>query len=168
MLYNVGRYTLLLDGFRQARRAEYQSVVRNNFIRNRAYGRPELDLLDYRAQDRTVIYATGSGQLITNNLLNNPDSDFDLHVSNQTELFPVDPGVINAPYNYWGSPMEAGVAGRIRDKEDNRWFYEVVYKPFHASNTSLMDGKCYPGFSLLQDSCYMFIGTIMSISHSTV
>ncbi|OQV16716.1 Protein bark beetle [Hypsibius exemplaris] len=162
-LYNTGRYNLLLDGFDRARSTnKYQTVYRNNFIRNVAFGRPELSWIDFKAKDRSTVYVVGSGQGITDNVFNNPDTDMDLHVSNQSELFPVDVGFIDARMNYWGLASETAIRGRIRDKADSRWLYEVKYMPVHESNATLMDGKCFPGFTLLDNSCYIYIGGVTS------
>lgn len=145
VLYNLARYNLFLDGFDNARLTDYHIIHRNSFLYNLAYGRPELNLVDFRAMDKATIFASGSGQTILENVINNPNSDLDLHVANQTELFPTNVGFINASSNYWGTPLAVGVAGRIKDKSDDRWLHEVEFVPFYPSNTSLMDGKCYPG-----------------------
>lgn len=34
--------------------------------------------------------------------------------------------------------------------------------PFHMNNQSVLDGKCPPGWSLLGDTCYVYIGAPMT------
>lgn len=69
---------------------------------------------------------------------------------------------IDARHNYWNYNETLAVGGRIRDRSDDPLLLEVDYKPFHMNNLTVLDVKCPPGWSLLIDTCYMYVGAPMS------
>lgn len=69
---------------------------------------------------------------------------------------------IDAVYNYWGFNTTLAVSGRIRDLSDDPRLLEVQYTPFYMNNATILDGKCPPGWNLVGDTCYMYIGAPMT------
>ena len=67
-------------------------------------------------------------------------------------------GVINATHNYWGSVIDTEIRGRIRDKYDNETLFEVFYQPA-VDEFKLRDGKCELGWTLIDDTCYTYVGS---------
>lgn len=45
---------------------------------------------------------------------------------------------------------------------DDPLLLEVEYQPYHMNNLTVLDVKCPPGWSLLIDTCYMYIGAPMT------
>lgn len=45
---------------------------------------------------------------------------------------------------------------------DDPLLLEVQFMPYHMNNQSVLDGKCPPGWSLLGDTCYVYIGAPMT------
>ncbi|CAF0869334.1 unnamed protein product [Brachionus calyciflorus] len=70
-------------------------------------------------------------------------------------------GVINATYNYWGSVIESEIRARIRDKYDNGSLFEVSYQP-PVDEFKLREGKCELGWSLIDDTCYTYVGSYVT------
>lgn len=89
---------------------------------------------------------------------------------------------IDARHNYWNYNITLAVGGRIRDRTGNFLYsfihikhinnllrflddpllLEVNYMPFHMNNQTVLDGKCPPGWTLLHDTCYMYVGAPMT------
>lgn len=69
---------------------------------------------------------------------------------------------IDATYNYWGFNTTAAVGGRIRDLSDDPRLLEVNYTPFYMNNATILDVKCPPGWNLVGDTCYIYIGAPMT------
>ena len=94
---------------------------------------------------------------------------------------------IVATHNYWNYNETLAVSGRIRDRSgkinsalncsflkifnnlfipnlllDDPLLLEVQYTPFHMNNQTVLDGKCPPGWTLLLDTCYIYIGAPMT------
>lgn len=38
--------------------------------------------------------------------------------------------------------------------------------PFHMNNRTVLDGKCPPGWSLIVDTCYMYVGAPMTFQEA--
>lgn len=73
---------------------------------------------------------------------------------------------IDAAYNYWGLNTTLAVTGRIRDQMDDERLLEVSYMPFYMNNKTILNGKCPPGWELVGDTCYMFIGAPMTFNEA--
>ena len=71
-------------------------------------------------------------------------------------------GAINASYNYWGTRVDTEIRARIRDKYDNGTLFEVAYSPAASDEFTLRDGKCELGWSLIDDTCYTYIGSYVT------
>ena len=67
-------------------------------------------------------------------------------------------GAINATHNYWSSSVDTEIRARIRDKYDNATLLEVLYAPAVLDSLALRDGKCELGWSLIDDTCYTYVG----------
>lgn len=52
--------------------------------------------------------------------------------------------------------------GRIRDQRDDIRLLEVAYEPYYMNNETILDGKCPPGWSLVGETCYIYIGAPMT------
>ncbi|RNA26979.1 bark beetle isoform X1 [Brachionus plicatilis] len=76
-------------------------------------------------------------------------------------------GLINATHNYWGSVVESEIGARIRDKYDNETLFEIFYQP-GVDEFKLRDGKCELGWTLIDDTCYTYIGSYVSYSEARV
>lgn len=69
---------------------------------------------------------------------------------------------IDARHNYWSYNETLAVSSRIRDRFDDPQLLEVSFLPLHMNNLTVLDGKCPPGWTLLIDTCYMYVGAPMS------
>lgn len=69
---------------------------------------------------------------------------------------------IDAGHNYWGYNDTSAVGGRIKDIMDDTRLLEVKYEPFYMNNKTILNGKCPPGWGLVGDTCYIFIGAPMT------
>lgn len=69
---------------------------------------------------------------------------------------------IDARNNYWGFNETIAVSGRIRDRSDEPHLLEVDFRPFQMNNRSILSGKCPPGWDLVADTCYIYIGAPMT------
>lgn len=56
--------------------------------------------------------------------------------------------------------------GRIRDENDNIDLLRVLFEPFRVDNRTLLSGKCTPGYTLVADTCYMYIGGYMNFTEA--
>lgn len=45
---------------------------------------------------------------------------------------------------------------------DDPLLLEVDYLPFYLNNKTILDDKCPPGWSLMYDTCYMYVGAPMT------
>lgn len=68
---------------------------------------------------------------------------------------------VDARHNWWGYNETVAVAGRIRDRGDSPELLQVDYQPFHMNNQSVLNGKCPPGWDIVGDTCYFYIGAPM-------
>lgn len=69
---------------------------------------------------------------------------------------------IDARHNYWGYNETLAVSGRIRDRSDQIELLEVNYLPYQMNNLSILDVKCPPGWNLVGDTCYIYVGAPMT------
>lgn len=69
---------------------------------------------------------------------------------------------IDAANNYWGVNTSLAVRGRIRDQSDDPKLLEVIFEPYLMNNKTVLDGKCPPGWALVGETCYMYVGAPMS------
>lgn len=73
---------------------------------------------------------------------------------------------IDATHNYWNYNDTLAVSGRIRDRSDDPLLLEVQYIPFQLNNKTILDEKCPPGWSLIWDTCYMYVGAPMTFNEA--
>lgn len=71
-------------------------------------------------------------------------------------------GAINATYNFWGTVIDTEIRARIRDKYDNATLFEVAYSPPVLDEFKLRDGKCELGWTLIDDTCYTYLGAYVT------
>lgn len=69
---------------------------------------------------------------------------------------------INASYNYWGTVVDSEIRARVRDKYDNATLFEVAYFPSVPDQYKLRDGKCELGWTLIDDTCYTYVGSYVT------
>jgi hypothetical protein len=69
---------------------------------------------------------------------------------------------INASYNYWSTSVDTEIRARIRDKYDNVTLFEVAYSPPVLDIFQLRDGKCELGWTLIDDTCYTYVGSYVT------
>lgn len=70
---------------------------------------------------------------------------------------------IDATSNYWGLNSSLAVRGRIKDQSDDVRLLEVNYVPYEMNNQSiLLKNKCPPGWDLVGETCYIYIGAPMT------
>ena len=125
--------------------------------------------------------AGSAGQEYVDNVFYNRENDYELATLNRSE-WDVWKTPINAKYNYWAYNETAAVSGRISDLHDREGLLEVDFTPFHMNNRrcqneekfrptlfwqcftifSLLSGKCQPGWTLLDDTCWMYHGGPMT------
>ena len=75
-------------------------------------------------------------------------------------------GSINASYNFWGTVVEAEIRARIRDKYDNASLLEISYSPPVLDEFKLRDGKCELGWTLIDDTCYTYVGAYVKYAEA--
>ena len=73
---------------------------------------------------------------------------------------------IEAINNWWGYNETTAVVGRIRDYRDIAELLEVRFEPFVLNNRTVLSGKCDPGWSLVGDTCYLYVGVPMNFSEA--
>jgi hypothetical protein len=71
---------------------------------------------------------------------------------------------IDAQHNWWGYNESLAVMSRIKDRRDDLDLLEVDFEPFHMSNRTILSGKCPPGWTLVGDTCYIYIGAPMNFA----
>jgi len=76
-------------------------------------------------------------------------------------------GTINASLNYWGTAVDSEIRARIRDKYDSPTLFEVTYSPAILDRFELRDGKCQLGWSLIEDTCYTYVGAHTTYSEAS-
>uniref|UniRef100_A0A914HL06 SRCR domain-containing protein n=1 Tax=Globodera rostochiensis TaxID=31243 RepID=A0A914HL06_GLORO len=121
------------------------------------------ELSRYRS---TVLIGSAHQQQIYKNLFNNPKNDFELTTTEMAggpARFDTAVAVVDARNNYWGPPGTVGVASaKIRDQKDDPRLIRVNFMPLLASNISLREGDCSPGWFQVGHeefkSCFLFVG----------
>jgi hypothetical protein len=56
--------------------------------------------------------------------------------------------------------------GRIKDENDDIDLLRVLFDPFRTNNLTLLSGKCPPGYTLVADTCYMYVGGYMTFEEA--
>ncbi|XP_055636056.1 protein bark beetle isoform X2 [Toxorhynchites rutilus septentrionalis] len=149
---NRGGRIVEVSGFDRVRLPIYQTTSHNGFYDNVA--------TDWRG--RATIVAGTAGQHYVDNIFANPDNDYEMITVNRSITLDVWKTKIDAKLNYWSYNETLAVGSRIRDRFDDPQLLEVQYLPLHMNNLTVLDGKCPPGWTLLIDTCYMYVGVPMS------
>ncbi|XP_055547714.1 protein bark beetle isoform X2 [Wyeomyia smithii] len=149
---NKGGRIVEVSGFDRVRLPIYQTTSHNGFYDNVA--------TDWSG--RATIVAGTAGQHYVDNIFANPDNDYEMITVNRTITLDVWKTKIDAKLNYWSYNETLAVGSRIRDRFDDPQLLEVQYLPLHMNNATVLDGKCPPGWTLLIDTCYMYVGAPMS------
>ena len=71
---------------------------------------------------------------------------------------------IEGSNNWWGYNESTAVVGRIRDFRDLPELLQVRFEPFYRDNRTVLSGKCDPGWTLVGDTCYVYVGVPMNFS----
>ncbi|XP_057327444.1 protein bark beetle isoform X2 [Microplitis mediator] len=148
---NLGLHLLVISGFERVRLPIYQSTTHNGFYKNYAIDR----------NGRSTVIAGTPGQQYVDNVFFNPDNDYEMQTINRSTHLEMMRSYIDAKFNWWGYNESIAVAGRIRDRSDSPELLVVKYNPYHTSNKSVLSGKCPPGWDLVGDTCYIYIGAPM-------
>ncbi|XP_050714917.1 protein bark beetle-like isoform X5 [Eriocheir sinensis] len=168
---NIGRHILDIYGFQKVRLPVYQTTSHNSLAKN-------------VARDPTyqgTIIAGSAGQQFVDNVFYNWDNAYELVAVNESVRCNIStectdtPGYrvervgvveersdvwktpIDARSNWWGFNTSVAVSGRIHDKTDDETLLHVDYSNWKKNNFSLLQG-CEPGYTLIGDSCYLYIG----------
>ncbi|CAB3370904.1 Hypothetical predicted protein [Cloeon dipterum] len=153
---NLGRHILEVSGFEKVRLPIYQTTSHNGFYENYA-----IDL-----ESRGTIIAGTAGQHYVDNILLNPANDYEIVTVNRSLSLDVWKTPIDAKHNWWGYNNTLAVMGRIKDRRDDLDLLEVDFEPFHMSNRTILSGKCPPGWTLVGDTCYIYIGAPMTFAEA--
>ncbi|CAD7079360.1 unnamed protein product [Hermetia illucens] len=157
---NYGGRILEISGFDKVRLPIYQTTSHNGFYDNVA--------TDWRG--RATIVAGTAGQHYVDNIFRNPNNDYEIITVNRSifdfqywnNTIDVWKTKIDATHNYWSYNETISVGSRIRDKSDDPLLLEVQFIPFHMNNETILDGKCPPGWNLVLDTCFMYVGAPMT------
>lgn len=154
---NTGMQNLEVSGFDRVRLNIYQTTTHNGFYHNYAVERDK----------KSTIIAGTAGQHYVDNIFWDPDNDYEMITVNRSlfefnSTFPLWDVRIDAANNYWGVNSTLAVRGRIRDQSDDPRLLEVTFEPFYMNNRTILDGKCPPGWDLVGETCYMYIGAPMT------
>ncbi|XP_062547876.1 protein bark beetle isoform X1 [Armigeres subalbatus] len=157
---NKGGRIIEVSGFDRVRLPIYQTTSHNGFYDNTA--------TDWSG--RATIVAGTAGQHYVDNIFANPDNDYEMITVNRSIIdfqywnstLDVWKTKIDATLNYWSYNGTLAVGSRIRDRFDDPQLLEVQYLPLHMNNQTVLNGKCPPGWTLLIDTCYMYVGAPMS------
>ncbi|XP_059476974.1 protein bark beetle isoform X2 [Neocloeon triangulifer] len=153
---NLGRHILEVSGFEKVRLPIYQTTSHNGFYENYA-----IDL-----ESRGTIIAGTAGQHYVDNILLNPANDYEIVTVNRSLSLDVWKTPIDAQHNWWGYNNSLAVMSRIKDRRDDLDLLEVDFEPFHMSNRTILSGKCPPGWTLVADTCYIYIGAPMTFAEA--
>ncbi|XP_067009482.2 protein bark beetle [Anabrus simplex] len=151
---NIGHHNLEVSGFEKVRLPIYQTTSHNGFYWNYATVR----------ESRSTIVAGTAGQHYVDNVFFDPENDYEIVTVNRSfaginSSRDVWKTPIDAKHNWWGYNDTVAVMGRIRDRIDHPDLLEVDFRPFHMNNQSILSGgKCPPGWMLVGDTCYIYIG----------
>ena len=164
---NKGKVIVEVDGFDNVRLPIYQSFTHNGFYNNYAYGL-HCDKTTFgrcRWGSRATVVAGSAGQEYVDNVFYNLNNDYEMVTRNRS-IYDVWKTPINAKYNYWGYNETYAVAGRIKDLHDEKGLLEVDFTPYQLSNKTLLSGKCQPGWTLLDGTCYKYVGGPMTFAQA--
>ncbi|GLH02202.1 LOW QUALITY PROTEIN: Protein bark beetle [Gryllus bimaculatus] len=149
--HNFGHHILEVSGFERVRLPIYQTTSHNGFYWNYATDR----------DSRSTVIAGTAGQHYVDNVFYDPENDYEIVTVNSS--LDVWKTPIDAKHNWWGYNETLAVMGRIRDRSDHPDLLEVDFKPFHMNNQSILSGgKCPPGWMLVGDTCYIYVGAPMA------
>ncbi|XP_034471844.1 protein bark beetle [Drosophila innubila] len=157
---NMGGRIMEVSGFEKVRLQIYQTTAHNGFYRNVATN----------WMSRATIVAGTAGQQYVDNIFENYENDYELLTVNNSILsfdyenrtFETWSSKIDARHNYWSYNNTISVQSRIRDKSDDPMLLEVLAVPFQMNNETILDGKCPPGWTLVQDTCFIYVGAPMT------
>ncbi|XP_048517043.1 protein bark beetle isoform X2 [Dendroctonus ponderosae] len=149
---NIGQQNLEVSGFDKVRLNIYQTTSHNGFYYNYAL----------KPESKSTVVAGTAGQHYVDNIFFNPDNDYEIITVNRSFTLQLWNTRIDAAYNFWGTNTTLAVRGRIRDQMDDPKLLEVVYEPFYMNNQSILNGKCPPGWELVGETCYMYVGSPMT------
>ncbi|XP_019614633.1 PREDICTED: uncharacterized protein LOC109462522 [Branchiostoma belcheri] len=121
-----------------------EQELSNNFIYDNAPLMPG---------EKYVMVVSGRNAQIHGNVFTNPAFDAELATSTLTSSYPV-----NATSNFWGFSSAHLISRRIRDKNDDETWAEVMYDPWMAVLPA--DGPCPLGWKYIKQlrTCYMYHG----------
>lgn len=162
LIENKGMHILETQGFENITSPRNQEITHNLLRDNYAYGM--INELEHVNRFRSTMVATSAKQLYFGNYLFNRENDFELTAlidpfANIYGANSIGINSINATNNYWGTHIDAEMRARIRDKYDNASLFEVIYSPAAQDEFTLRDGKCEVGWTLIDDICYIYIGS---------
>ncbi|EDW76452.2 uncharacterized protein Dwil_GK14651 [Drosophila willistoni] len=157
---NIGGRIMEVSGFEKVRLQIYQTTAHNGFYRNFATN----------WMTRATIVAGTAGQQYADNIFENYENDYELLTVNNSILsfdyenrtFETWSSKIDARHNYWSYNNTISVQSRIRDKSDDPMLLEVLAVPFQMNNETILDGKCPPGWALVHDTCFIYVGAPMT------
>ncbi|XP_060532359.1 protein bark beetle isoform X2 [Cylas formicarius] len=149
---NVGLQNLEVSGFDRVRLNVYQTTTHNGFYNNYAIKR----------ETKSTIVAGTAGQHYVDNIFFDPDNDYEIITVNRSLTFQLWDTKIDAAYNYWGFNTTLAVRGRVKDQSDDPTLLEVISEPFYMNNRSILGSKCPPGWDLVGETCYMYVGAPMT------
>ncbi|KAF7992731.1 hypothetical protein HCN44_005075 [Aphidius gifuensis] len=148
---NLGLHLLEVSGFERVRLPIYQTTSHNGFYNNYAVD----------PFGRSTIVAGTPGQQYVDNIFFNPDNDYEIMTVNRSLHLEMWRSHVDAKHNWWSYNETLAVAGRIRDREDSLELLQVDYIPYHMNNKTVLNDKCPPGWDLVGDTCYIYIGAPM-------
>ncbi|XP_045480313.1 protein bark beetle isoform X1 [Harmonia axyridis] len=155
---NIGLRNIEISGFARVRLPIFQTTSHNGFYNNYALA----------WDTKSTIVAGTAGQQYVDNIFSNPDNDYEMITVNRS-LFEFNSSLqlwntkIDAISNFWGVNNSLAVSARIRDQNDDPRLLEVKHVPYLMNNKSILnDGKCPPGWNLVGQTCFIFIGAPMS------
>ncbi|KAK4322844.1 hypothetical protein Pmani_006428 [Petrolisthes manimaculis] len=148
---NLGRHILDIYGFQKVRLPVYQTTSHNSLAKNVA--------VDPTYQGTVV--AGSAGQQFVDNVFYNWDNAYELVAVNESmsglSRSDVWKTPIDAQNNWWGFNTSVAVSGRIHDKTDDETLLRVDFSKWKLNNYTLLKG-CEPGYTLIGDACYLYIG----------
>ncbi|XP_054741887.1 protein bark beetle isoform X2 [Anastrepha obliqua] len=145
---NVGGRIVEISGFEKVRLPIYQTTSHNGFYSNVATN----------WMGRATVVAGTAGQQYVDNIFENPENDYEMITVNNSITIELWRSKIDARHNYWSYNNTISVQSRIRDKSDDPLLLEVQALPFQMNNLTILDGKCPPGWALVHDTCFIYVG----------
>ncbi|XP_033235622.1 protein bark beetle isoform X2 [Drosophila pseudoobscura] len=149
---NIGGRIMEVSGFEKVRLQIYQTTAHNGFYRNVATN----------WMTRATVVAGTAGQQYVDNIFENYENDYELLTVNNSMTFETWSSRIDARHNYWSYNNTISVQSRIKDKSDDPMLLEVLAVPFQMNNETILDGKCPPGWGLVHDTCFIYVGAPMT------